>query len=129
MNENDKIVLDFVELHAPLFLNDGKNGRNLGNKIATNKYTGLELIYDRQNKELLVRFEGRQSILPSSAVHSMTPRIAEPTAKQGGGVVAEIKTPSAPVKAQIGGPADVHAKAQVSTPMSHVFEGPGKGKS
>ncbi len=96
----------FAELHSPLFL----NGKNFGLKLWSK--AGLELSYDTKEKELLATYMGEIAHLPSTSVHCYVP-----------GEVAKLEAVSKPVfvpKKKI--------QAQASTPMSHVFEGPGKGQ-
>lgn len=109
-----KIDLEFAELHNPLFL----AGTNLQMKLDPAKRQGLVLVYDRAEKELLVYYNNKVAIIPSSNVSSMTP------------------VNSAILGAAVAVPAPVAAKpvhkgkinAQVSTPMDHVFGGEGEGK-
>ncbi len=98
-----QIDLEFAELHGPLFL----AGTNLQMKLDPHKRTGLKLVYDRAEKELLVTFNGKTAIIPSSNIVSMTP-----------GAVKEPVVAVAP-------PSGKAVKAQASSPQSHVFE-PGK---
>jgi hypothetical protein len=106
-----KIALSYAELHNPLFL----SGTNHGQKLQQGA-KGIDLQYDRKEKELLVLFNGKLAIIPSSNVASMT----------------LLELPKEPV-AEI--PRDFSVKpvgklrAQASTPMDHVFAGPGQGKT
>ena len=63
-----KINLKFAELHNCLFL----AGTNLQMKLDPSKRP-LQLVYDRDEKELLVYFNNEVAIVPSSNVSSMTP--------------------------------------------------------
>lgn len=101
------IDLEFAELHNPLFL----AGTNLQMKLDPTKRTGLKLIYDRAEKELLVSYNGKTAIVPASNVASMTP-VSEAPAKE-------------PAKEAVAPPP---TGAQASTPQDHVFARPGKGK-
>ncbi len=107
-----QIDLEFAELHSPLFL----GGKNHQMKLTAGERSGLRLVYDRTEKELLVFFEAQkaEAIVPSSNVSSMTPKRVDK-------VEPEVKP--APVSV-----ASVARTAQVSTPQSHVFAGEGKGK-
>jgi hypothetical protein len=66
------------------------------------------MVYDRDEKELLVSYNGKTAILPSTSVLSMV----EQTAPR---LVTKAPAPVVPFE------------AQVSTPQSHVFAGPGGG--
>lgn len=103
-----KIDLSFAELHNPLFL----AGTNLQMKLQPDKRTGLKLVYDRTEKELLVEWQGQTAIVPSSNISSMTPKLADVPTK------AEPAQPN---------PEMARRTAQVETPQSHVHAGPGHG--
>jgi hypothetical protein len=103
-----KIDLKFAELHAPLFL----AGTNLQLKLDPTRRTGLKLVYDRAEKELLVTWQNQLAIVPVGNVASMTPAGVE-VAKPEPMVVVEKARP--------------RVTAQVSTPQSHVHAGPGHG--
>lgn len=103
-----QIQLKFAELHNSLFL----AGKNFGLKLDPGKIAGLDLKYDRQEKELLVYWEGEEGIVPSSNVACMV--TGTPTKR-----AIQI---THPIVAGI-------QSAQVSTPFGHVFEGPGAGKT
>lgn len=115
-----KIDLEFAELHNPLFL----AGTNLQMKLDPAKRSGLKLVYDRAEKELLVYFKTTKgeymAIVPSANVSSMTPVTtqAEPT----GGSSREV--PFAQPASLLG-----KRTAQVSTPQSHVHAGEGHGET
>jgi hypothetical protein len=124
-----KIALKFAELHTPLFL----AGTNLGLKLNPRERKGLEIEYDRAEKELWVHWNGGMAIVPSTNVASMTLWQAD---------AALLTTDKIGLDsgAAILGARDVEVvplplitktkvSAQVSTPTSHVFEGPGAGKS
>lgn len=102
-----KIDLKFAELHNALFL----AGKNFGLKLDPSKLAGLKLVYDRAEKELLVHWGEEVGIVPSSNIASMVAGIAI------------AKAPSVhPIAAG-------KIVAQVSSPMDHVFAGPGAGKT
>jgi hypothetical protein len=61
-----RIQLQFAELHTPLFL----AGKNFGYKLST-KLAGLQLAYDRDEKELLVTYNDKTAIVPWSNVSAM----------------------------------------------------------
>lgn len=103
-----QIELKFAELHNPLFL----AGRNLQTKLDPGKMAGIKLFYDRPEKELLVHWNGQIGIVPSSNIACMVEGVPEIRAQQ----------ITHPIVAGI-------QRAQASTPMGHVFEGPGAGKT
>jgi hypothetical protein len=103
-----KLELEFAELHTPLFL----GGKNFGLKLHSVKPGDPELIYDQSEKELHVTHNKKMAIIPISNVVSMTP-------SQGPRIE--------PVKKEFTAPKKI--KAQVSTPMDHVFAGEGAGKT
>jgi len=111
-----KIKLLYAELHNALFL----NGTNLQLKLDISKRQDLHLLYDKEEKELLVYYKGALAIIPSSNVSSMTPEDASIC----GAIPGTPKSKDIGKITHIGGP----IKAQVSSPMSHVHEGPGAGK-
>jgi hypothetical protein len=100
-----KYPIKFAELHSPLFL----GGTNLQLKLDPARRTGIQMVYDQIEKELLVTWNNETAIVPTSNVASM--------------VVGEAKVRSLPT------PPPKKIEAQVETPQSHVFGGEGKGKS
>lgn len=103
-----KIDLNYAELHNPLFL----AGKNHGLKLDANKIHGLELQYDRIEKELLVSWAGKIGIIPSSNIACMIEGLPEVTpVKHIHPIVAGAQS------------------AQVESPFSHVHAGPGQGKN
>jgi len=104
------IDIEFAELHNPLFL----AGTNLQMKLDPNKRTGLKLQYSREYKELHVTWLERTAIVPTTNVSSMTPYEKQ-------GAVEPVAVPARSMFKKI--------TAQVDTPMSHVFAGPGAGKT
>ncbi len=108
------IKLEFAQLHNPIFL----AGKNLGDKLQPLITQGLKISYDRKEKELLVEYTpsngvARMAIVPSTNIVSMVQSLA----------LEQIEV--IPVKPNI----MKKITAQVESPMSHVFEGPGAGKS
>jgi hypothetical protein len=103
-----KLDIKFAELHNPLF----HAGKNFGTKLDPGKLAGLKLVYDRAEKELLVSWEGRHAILPSTSVSSMEEGLPEKKAVHH----------THPIVAGI-------ASAQVETPFGHVHAGVGHGKT
>jgi hypothetical protein len=104
-----KIDINFAELHNALFL----GGKNHGLKLDPARSSGLALIYDRDEKELLVSWNNEKAIIPSSNIASMTEGKVKDRK-----VIQQI---THPMVASVG-------SAQVETPMSHVHGGPGKGR-
>lgn len=114
-----KIPLSYVELHDAFFF--GGSGIGLGPKLGIHspKHSDIELVYDREEKELLVKlkipnkgdFEG---IIPLTNVKVMVE--AKPKAET---VIKPVA--AAPVIGK--------ATAQVETPQSHVHAGPGHGST
>ena len=102
------IELKFVELHNVLFL----AGTNLQTKLDPGKRHGLQLFYDRAEKELHVHWNGTVGLIPSSNIAMMEPGKPEVKAQQ----------VTHPMVAGLQG-------AQVETPMSHVHAGYGHGKT
>lgn len=103
-----QIQLKYVELHNPLFL----AGTNLQTKLDPGKRGGLQLFYDRTEKELLVHWQGAVGIIPSSNVACMVEGLPE----------VHVPQHTHPIVAGLQG-------AQVETPMSHVHAGFGHGKT
>lgn len=139
------LSIKYAELHTSLFL----SGTNLGLKLITSglgKRTGLSLSYDRPNKELLVTFNGNTAIVPTTNVVSMVPgdsgaeeAPSTPVLQHPGEVGAQLAQAHTTQRMQEQGIATASPKnknapkvnsnpsanAQVSTPTSHVFQGPG----
>ena len=113
------INLTFAELHTPLFL----NGKNWGVKldVAAAHRGKIELHYDRAEKELHVKAGPKLAIIPLSNVVSMTP------APEGLDSLESISKMEFVPKPKPGTPGKI--KAQASTPMDHVFNGIGAGKT
>lgn len=104
-------VIEWAELHAPLFL----AGANLGLKIDPTKRVGLKMVYNEVKRHLYVSYNGKVARVPETSVLSMVEAPA-PVLKP---VTAEQLASAKPIF-------DPNA-AQVSTPQSHVFAGPGGG--
>ncbi len=102
------IGLKFAELHNALFL----GGKNHGLKLDPGKVDGLKLSYDRAEKELIVEWSSHKGIIPTSNVACMVEGAPEKPYQQS----------SHPMVAGL-------QSAQVETPMGHVHQGPGKGKT
>lgn len=120
-----KIDLRFAEIHAPLFLM-GDKGVNLGSKLDPAKRKGLVLTYDREAAELLVSYQDMNAIVPVTNVVSMLEASGN-SGKLDLDVVRRAQKADTPivVTTQVAKPIE----AQVSTPQSHVFAGPGAGQT
>jgi hypothetical protein len=105
----DRVELSYAELHSPLFLGGKNHNMKLGDLHGKQK-----LVYDRAEKELLVSWDGHEAIVPLTNVACMWPR-------------KEAK----PIPIEKALPQQAHSRptAQVETPQSHVFAGPGKGQT
>ncbi len=100
--------ISWAELHAPLFL----AGTNLGQKLDPKKRGGLAIEYDEERRHLYVGYNGQTARVPETSVLSMVEAGSQkPAPYPVTGALATFN-PSA---------------AQVSTPQSHVFAGPGGG--
>jgi hypothetical protein len=102
------LQLKFAEVKTPCFI----GGKNHGLKLDPTRSGGLELVYDRQEKELHATFNGETVIIPSGDIARMVEGVPTLRAPQ----------VSHPMTAGI-------ISAQVETPMSHVHAGHGHGKS
>ena len=112
-----KIDLSNATLHNPLFL----AGVNFQNNLDVSKRHGLQLTYDRAEKEMIAQFNGKMVIIPSSNIATMTPSSLK--AEELG-----IESNVQPLKALVQTNIPVNKiQAQVSTPHGHVFANePGK---
>ena len=110
------MTLKYASLHNPLFL----GGTNLQDKLDISKRTGIQLVYDRKEKELLIKWNNEVAIIPYSNVASMIP--LDPNA-----VTFPIVAPQAPAQPKHK-PTGKPIQAQVSDPTRDtVFsQGPGK---
>ncbi len=110
-----KTEIEWAELHAPLFL----AGTNLGQKLDPNKRTVLKMVYDEVKRHLYVSYNNKTARIPETSVLSMV----------------EVQAPKltmvefAEKKIEESARAQGFAEAQVSTPQSHVFAGPGGGQT
>ena len=106
----------YAELHSPFFV----GGKSFGTKLDPKTTQGLSLFYDKPEKELVVYWKNHLGTfvanLPSSNVVSYQPIIEGVESK----VVEQHK--AHPMKKGI-------QSAQVQTPMDHVFQGEGAGKT
>jgi hypothetical protein len=109
-----------MELHAPLFLNK----TNLQTKLDISR-VGLQLYYDDDTDKYWVLYNGAFARLSSTSVAYDWPADAPEWMTN---PLAESAKPPI-VKPQENIPVKPKITAQVSTPMGHVFEGQGHGKS
>ncbi len=104
------IDVGFAELHNALFL----GGKNHGLKLDSHRYPDLKMVYDKDEKELLVSWQGKTAHVPSTNVAYYHPGKADDR---------KVNQTGSDMKANISG------SAQVETPMSHVHAGYGHGKT
>jgi len=104
------IEVGFAELHNALFL----GGKNHGLKLDSHRHPDLKMVYDKEEKELLVTWGGKLAHIPSTNVAYYHPGKPEDrkVVQMGSTMVAGIS-----------------GSAQVETPMSHVHAGHGHGKT
>lgn len=121
-----RIELEFVELHAPLFL----DGRNFGLKLYADPKKNrvpIQMYYDTdgtgkwtKEESVIVEYGEAVAIIPTYA--SKTPKTTK-TVK----LVPTVHEHASPtVKAQVSGPEKPVFTAQVSTPMDQVQGKPGR---
>lgn len=118
-----RIDLEFVELHAPLFI----AGINFGLKLYADPRKNkapIVIYYDTEGtgkwtkeEHVVVEYQEKVTIIPTFA--SMTVKSAPKLVK-----VPEPLKPQPAIKAQIGGPEKF--SAQISTPMDQVQGKPGR---
>lgn len=106
------IPIQIAQLHSPIFV----GGKNFSDKLQPLLIAGLQINYDRKEKELLIDYKGIKAIVPATNIVSMTPMTEE---IKKGAVEAPVLIPVAVNK----------VTAQYESPMSHVFAGPGAGKT
>lgn len=91
--------LKSVELHTPIML----GGKNFGTKIYTVSPTGaslgIEMRYDRKERELLLVFNGQTAIVPVGNVASMVEddgkyTYKKPIVPSGGVIKAQVSVPA-----------------------------------
>ncbi len=95
--------VSYAQLHHPLFLGGKNHGEKLFNRA------GLELEYNRTEKELKVTYNNKTQYIPSTNVASYEPWVEE-----------KVEKAAAPMG---------KIKAQASDPTAHVFAGLGNGKT
>lgn len=92
-------------------------GKNFGKKLTTKNVEGLEIIYDKmevEEKRFKLTYQGRTGYLGRTNIAFWEPESSQP-----------IITPKNEHKTEH---VEGRKRAQVSTPMDHVFEGRGHGK-
>lgn len=100
-----------LETHADIFL----GGKNMGKKHRPKNMTGLIVKWDGDKRHCLMTWNGETARIPEGNIAYWIPEAGEPLEAPKN----EHKTESV----------DGRKRAQASTPMGHVFEGPGKGKT
>lgn len=125
----EKINLTFVHLHSPLFF----ARKNWGDKLDTNNiHRGkIELVYDRDVQELMIKCGDKVAFIPATNIVSYEPEVTHnvhslvaPRAE-----MRELNLQQEEPARKKPGPKPKIPDAQVSTPTSHVFAGPGAGKT
>ncbi len=106
------LQLEMAELHSNIFV----AGKNLGPKLQPKMTTGLKINYDRKEKELHVEWNGKTALVPVTNIVSMIVMTKE-------SALEPVVNPIASA-----GP-NPKVTAQYDSPMSHVFAGPGGGKT
>lgn len=104
-----KVDVTFCKLHDDLFF----GGKSFGKRLEPSHQSGLKMVYDKEEKELIVSWNGRTANIPSTNIVSYSIDKAEDR------MLKQVATP------QVAG----ISSAQVHTPMSHVQAGPGYGKT
>lgn len=104
------IPIRFLETHTEIF----HAGKNHGKKFSTDRPTDKILEYNPETKEFCLTWNNRKAYIPMHNVVIYEPvtdvPVIVPKNEHHTQDTRKIKT------------------AQVSTPMGHVFEGPGRGK-
>ena len=102
-----------LEITQVLFQSAVFCGASLGTNANVASRSGLKMVYDREEKELIITLNGIKAIVLPSNIISMIPAQEVPAKGP-----AEPPKATKPVKT-----------AQASSPTSHVFAGPGAGVS
>lgn len=120
-----KIEISFLHLHSPLFFAK----RNWGEKIdsAVHHKGKVEMVYDRELGEVLIKCEKHTSIIPISNVVSMTP-VSDSLEEQAAAGPQIVANPLVNPPKGKPGPKTI-LKPQASSPHDHVFAGPGAGQA
>ncbi len=89
-------------------------GKNFGETVEPAKLTGCKLTWDAKKSWFEITYNNRTGYIFANNVSYWEPLVGEVVS-----IVNEHKTEHV----------DGRRRAQVSTPMGHVFEGPGAGKT
>ena len=108
-----KTPIVWAELHSPIFL----AGTNLSQKLDPKKRTGLKMEFDETKRHLYVTWNGMTGRVPEASVLHMIEKYDAADEFINEIVAAEKAIPFDP------------GAAQVDSPTSHVFAGPGKGQT
>lgn len=103
-----EVAVSFARLHEDLFF----GSKSFGKRLDAAAFHGLLMTYDREDRELTVKWNGATAHIPSANIASYS---TDP-------VKAKVIQTLHPMVAGI-------SSAQVETPHGHVHAGPGKGKS
>ena len=106
------VDIRFAKFHDQVF----HGGKNFSDKIEVRLHDGLKLQFDETTKRFVITYKGRVGYLPETSAFIWEPAeqlVSVPV------VVNEHRTEDKSKR----------SKAQVSTPMSHVFEGRGNGQT
>jgi hypothetical protein len=101
--------VSFAKLHDDLFF----GGKSFGKRLEPLNNGGLKMVYDTEEKELLVTWGDKTTHVPSTNIASYSVGAVEDR---------KLVQMGSPMISGIG-------KAQVETPMGHVQAGPGYGKT
>lgn len=101
----------WVQFHSPMF----HAGKNFGDKIEVKRHEGLKILFDEKERRFHIDYKGRKAVMPemSAFIWESVGNDDIPM------IVNEHRTERF----------EGRLEAQVSTPMGHVFEGKGKGKT
>lgn len=101
--------LSFLETHGNIFI----GGKNLGTKHNPRLLKGLDIKWDNDNRWCLLTWNNETGRILEGNCAYMVPGTGN----------------KVPVNQHKTEHVEGRKRAQVSTPMGHVFEGPGKGKT
>jgi len=104
-----RVDVTFAKLHDDLFF----GGKSFGKRLELTNNGGLRMLYDKEDKELIVSWNGKTAHIPSTNIVSYS---TDPSEDR------KIVQMASPQVLGIG-------SAQVETPMSHVHSGHGHGKT
>lgn len=107
------IPVKIAMLHSPLFL----AGKSFPASLDPTKVSGLKIEYDDKHDKIFVTFNGQRAVMPTTSTAYWIE--GEPVRQS---IDPYRQAANAPVIRQ-------PVSAQVESPQSHVFDGPGAGKS